>query len=100
MRFIASCSILGLLAGMLAAKAIQPASACDCIVSNPETADLALVSVTRTDSDEGLPDAERDRWTGTLSAEMSLSDEVWLAIESDGDAVTTLRFDPSAEEAP
>ena len=100
MRFIASCSILGLATGVLAAKAIQPASACDCVTSNPETVELAVLSVTRIDSDESLPDAERDRWTGTLSAEMSLAEEMWLVIESDSEVRTTLRFDPPAEEAP
>lgn len=100
MKFIASCSILGLVAGVLAAKAVQPANACDCITSNPETVELAVATVTRTDSAESLPDAERDRWTGTLSAEMNLYDEMQLTIQSDEDARTTLRFDPTAEEAP
>jgi len=31
---------------------------------------------------------------------MGLSDDLWLAIESDGNTLITLRFDPPAEEAP
>ena len=100
MKFIASCSILGLVAGVLAAKSIQPAQACSCLDSNPEVLDLALMSVIVADTDESAPDAELDRWSGALNAERGLGDEVWLTIDAGGDALTTLRFEPSTEEAP
>ena len=100
MKFIASCSILGLVAGVLTAKSIQPAQACSCLDSNPEVLDLALMSVIVADTDESAPDAELDRWSGALNAERGLGDEVWLTIDAGGDALTTLRFEPSTEEAP
>ena len=101
MKFIASCSILGLVAGVLAAKSIQPAQACSCADSNPEVLDLALMSVVVADTDGSAPDAELDRWSGTLNAEQYLPGQhVWLTIDAGGDALTTLRFESSTEEAP
>ena len=99
MKFVATCSVLGLMAGALAAKALQPAHACSCLDVNPELLELAVVSTTRTDSTESLPDTELARWDGSLSAQAELSDEVQVILESGGDEVS-LWFDVAPEETP